>query len=57
MTITTCISAAVIEQLVYCQLDLFILFGFFFFVDFLRRRGSGRVFVDLGELYFILTVE
>lgn len=56
MTITTCISAAVIEQLVYCQIDLFILFGFFF-VDFLRRRGSGRVFVVLGELYLILTVE
>lgn len=58
MTITTCISAAVIEQLVCCQLDLLILFvGIFFLVDILRRRGSRRVFVDLDELYFILTVE
>lgn len=40
MSITTCISAAVIEQLVCCQLDLLILC---FFGGLLRRGGSGRV--------------
>lgn len=37
MTITMCVSAAVIEQLVCCQLDLFILFVWGFFGRLFKR--------------------